>query len=215
MIATPPRRKAESKKKTPVGWGRRGQTAGPICDASTPRPAIPGQDRSRTTRPTGSGWQARTGTAGVAPPSCAATCGSARTRRAPWRAERHRSQLQLHPPGQPGLAAPRPRGRCTQVACGGGAAPRSPPRSFILLTGSDPVPRRCPVSVRTGPAWFSCRDLVRRRWCWQARARLTCGSAKATGAQGHTRMLPRQAGRRAREPHGWLAPERGRIWQAG
>ena len=84
----------------------------------------------------------------------------------------------------------------------------APVAAAILLTGGATP---CRAAARSPCELDPHGSRAVTSWCWRARACPTCGSAKATGAQGHTRMLPRPAGRRAREPppHGWLAPERG------
>ncbi|KAG2662118.1 hypothetical protein PVAP13_1KG527000 [Panicum virgatum] len=196
MIGTPPRRKAESKKR--LRWGGADAAKPPAQSATRPPHGRLFLDRTgaaRRDRPVAAGrpelerraWPRLHVLPHAAPPELAArrgeqsATGSSSSSTPTWAAWPCRPQRPLH---RSHVVVARHPGR------------RRDPSTFILLTGSDPVPRRCPVSVRTGPAWFSCRDLVVLAGTRLPDLRLREGN-RGAGPHADAAASGRQAGSRA------------------
>lgn len=189
---------------------RRGPPAKPPTDprrdATPPRlalaAAIPGQRDAR--REPGPNWERRPWRG---PPSHAATCCCCPAPTRPRHATTTTTTW-----GWPRwiCRSPASGGRCPQVACGGA---RCPVRGCCCCRLLDYSSGQC-SPVRTSPRMISVGDLVSCRAvpsCAAAPLACGCGSAKATGQQGHT-----HAEAAAAAPDGQAgrqAPERGTARQ--
>jgi len=170
------------------------QSATRQCDTPRPgRPAIPGQGDARRDRPVAAGkpelerraWPRLHVPPHAAPPEPAARRGE-QSATVPSSSSTHLGSLALPPP-DPEAAA-----RRSHVVVARRPGRRRDPSDG----GSDPVPRRCPVSVRTGPAWFSCRDLVVLAGTRLPDLRLREGN-RGAGPHADAAAAGRQAGSRA------------------